>query len=456
MNKQSTVIALAAVYWLTAVAWANSEPSGNANRTFKTEEAAMQEVGRQISSQLQNNRVETVFVRHFRGPGTNELQLTNLLIQSLDKTFQIGPGGVEVEGRIRQLQGSGDGPPSGYRISVDLEGPDDSITYPGSSVDVTSEIDGHLKLKETEATRPQPPEVAGEPFEDISTQKPKVKQLIKGTRIYPHPSSPYSMELLIKDAAGEFNPRKPFVQDGVLVVNLERGETYKVRVYNDSIFESFAKLNIDGLSRFALSFDTKKRRNIDLVKKHASRDFVGYFLDGKNASSFVVGEYEESVAKRILGDAPDVGTISVAFGCTYTGPVPEYEKETKTVVRQETTTVMVPQIVQVPRVITETVPAPNQPAPFSDNRTTSNRSFGNSGNSGGQHATSGGGTVQRQRTVYEQKTVMVPRQQTRMISEQQVVGTTEGPAVNDNVHTVSRKFGLTRAVVKLRYFATKG
>lgn len=426
----------------------NLEASNSKAPKFKNQESAMQEIGRQITSQLQSNSIHTIFVRHFRGPGTNELQLTNLLIEQLDGQFEIGPGGVEIEGRVRPMQGSGDGPPAGYRISVNLEGPDDTVAFPGASVDVENDMEAHIKLSETDATRPQPPEIAGQPFEEVTTLKPAVGELIKGTRIYAHPSSPYSMEILVKNEHGEFQPRKPFVENGALVINLERGETYKVRVYNDSGYESFAKLNIDGLGRFALSQNPRQRRNIDLVKTNSSRDFVGYFLTAQRAASFVVGEYEESVAKRVLGDAPDIGTISVAFGCTYTGAIPEHEKETKTVYRQETTTVMVPQVVTVPRTITETVPVPNTgPVPVQGGRQYKTR--GNAGNSGGTRMET------RQRTVYEQKTIMVPQKKVRTIQESRVVGTTEGPAVGDNVRTVSRKFGLTRAVIKLRYFATR-
>ena len=417
--------------------------------TYKSGDEAIREVARQLTSQLRMHTVDTIFVRHFRGPGSNELHLTNLLVEILDRNFTIGPGGVEIEGRVRALDNSGAGTLEGYRISVNLEGPDDSINFPGASVDVSNDIEAHEKLSETDTPRPQPPEVAGQPFEDVTAQKPAISELIRDSRVYASPTSPYSMEILIQDENGEFSPRKPFVQDGALVINLERGETYKVRVYNDSAYESFAKLNIDGLGRFALARNQGQRRNIDLVKPNKERDFVGYYLTPQAAASFVVGEYEESVAKRLLGDAADIGTISVTFGCTYSGEVPSFEKEVKTVYRQETETVMVPKVVRVPRTITEQVPVEN------NGESGSNWKYRTTGKQGGNK--SGGGVQMRtrQRTVYEQKTVMVPQQRTRTVQENRVVGTTEGPAVGDSVKTVTRKFGLTRAVIKLRYFATQ-
>ncbi|HMO14681.1 MAG TPA: hypothetical protein PKD64_12755 [Pirellulaceae bacterium] len=405
--------------------------------TYKNEIEAVDYISRQLEQQLRSASARSIFVRHFRGPGSNELQITNLLTQSLERQFPIGPGGAEIEGRVRSLPGANDGPASGYRITVSVE-TQSGIELPGVSVDVMNDIEANMKLKESGAVRPQPPREEGRSVDPIRLQKPPISDLIVGSRIYAAPGSPYSMEILVRDPDGNFVPRQPFIEQDAIVVKLERGEVYRVRVFNDSVYEAFAFLNIDGLGRFALSHDPQQRRNIDLVKTKANRDFVGYYLTPDRAASFMVGSYEDSVAKRVLGDAPDIGTISVAFGCTWVGDnIPAFERETKQVERQITETINVPVEVVVPRTIVEQVEVPIKGA------------YGS--RAGGPPPTR---TETRTRTVMETRTEMRQEMRTRTVVENQVVGTTEGPAVGDNVRTVSRKFGLTRAVIKVRYYAT--
>ncbi len=412
---------------------------------YKSEIQAIDAMSVQLAQQLQSAQISTIFVRHFRGPGTNELQITNLLSQSLESSFSVGPGGAEIEGRVRPLPGAGDGPSSGYRITVSVQTPND-LDLPGVSVDVMNDIEANIKLQESGAVRPQPPKQPGAALEPLRVQKPPIGELIVGNRIYATPGSPYSIEILVQDQYGEFQPRRPFTEHGAIVINLEKGEIYKVRVYNESIYESFANLNIDGLGRFALSHDPRQRRNIDLIKERDSRDFVGYYITTQQAASFMVGSYEDSVAKRVLGDAPDIGTISVAFGCTWEGNnVPAFERETKQVEKVITETINVPVQVLVPRTVFEQVEVPVEvPAKGPVQKT---KGFDS-------EPVPKTRTETRQRTVMEQKTVMRQEQRTHSVVENQVVGTTDGPAVTDNVRTVSRKFGLTRAVIKVRYFAS--
>ena len=165
----------------------------------------------------------------------------------------------------------------------------------------------------------------------LAAPKPKAEpEVLGGTRLYPRPGCPYSVEILVKSSDGPYEPRKIGIgKDGLPKVELKRGELYGVRVYNDTDFEAGVTLKIDGLSRFALSDDKKKYRNsFDLVLKGVPRDLEGYHRDDKKVYKFLVGSFENSIAKKYLSN-PDNGDIMVMFRAAWKKgtPKPEDEKD---------------------------------------------------------------------------------------------------------------------------------
>jgi hypothetical protein len=157
-----------------------------------------------------------------------------------------------------------------------------------------------------------------------SYDNPKVYKT--GTRISAGPNSPYAIEILVAK-----KPCDVHDNDGLAYIKLDRGDTYAVRLINDSPYEAAVRLSIDGLSMFTFSEirqpdylagnapNPKKGQplyNVVLVPKKGKVDIVGWHRNNKVSDQFLITEYAKSAAASIYHKT-GIGTITATFAAAW-------------------------------------------------------------------------------------------------------------------------------------------
>lgn len=139
--------------------------------------------------------------------------------------------------------------------------------------------------------------------------------VIDGTQLRSQGSSPYAVELLVSDRA-----RLPHRQgDGSAVIPIDRGETYTIRLSNDSDTPAAAALTIDGRSIF--TYSRVGEFGHFLVPARSAIVIRGWFRDRETSEAFVVEPAPEFEAYRDnRWPSPpwgDVGRMVVTFAPTW-------------------------------------------------------------------------------------------------------------------------------------------
>ncbi len=297
-----------AVILLLFPRFARAEPVSASNRT-----EAAKKVAQVVHSIL---REREVFVRDFRTPAGSDVGLSLAVGEELKKLgYQVQAGAKnELDGRLVRMPAEQAEPLNGFSVRASL------LLSSGAErrfeVAVWDHDDGHITIGETGEVAPPPPAVR--PANEWKNYPPLVQQpTIKGTRILPSPSSPYAVEILVETSPGKYEAREPKLVGGLVCVRLKRGEVYAVKLENGSPFEAAAQTRIDGLSRFALADDKSLRGGTDLVASRSERNIKGFYRDGKQVDSFLVGEYSKSVAAKSLPEPKEMGTITVSFAAAW-------------------------------------------------------------------------------------------------------------------------------------------
>jgi hypothetical protein len=142
----------------------------------------------------------------------------------------------------------------------------------------------------------------------------------QGGQIRAAGDSPYALETLIKrgsdEAPGPIDEElsaggKPFVAIG-------KGETFAVRLVNDSPLEAAVNLTIDGVSVFAFSEEATAEA-LWIVPAKSSVLVRGWHINSATAHEFkVVDTFADTAAAR-LGQTPSaqIGLISAAFSAAW-------------------------------------------------------------------------------------------------------------------------------------------
>ena len=141
---------------------------------------------------------------------------------------------------------------------------------------------------------------------------PKVH--LAGTRICARPGSPYAIEVLVEEN-GRFRPRAATSDDGMAFVKIRRGETYAIKLINDSPFDAAVILTIDGLNVFA--FSANKNYSLWVVPKKQTLTVPGWHRTNAKADSFLVTEYAKSAVAEALPSSASVGTITASFAAAW-------------------------------------------------------------------------------------------------------------------------------------------
>lgn len=152
----------------------------------------------------------------------------------------------------------------------------------------------------------------------------KPKTAIEGGRVSAADDSRLAIEILV-----DGQPRSAREEDGLAFVKIDRGETYKVRLINDSEQEMAVTLAIDGLSMYAFSElrqnegprKGEPRYRFVFVKPHKSVTIDGWHKTNEESLSFLVTSYPESAAASVNQTA-DLGTITATYRAAWAKDAP--------------------------------------------------------------------------------------------------------------------------------------
>jgi len=131
--------------------------------------------------------------------------------------------------------------------------------------------------------------------------------------------SPYGLELIVEGV-----PRGASDREGLAYAEIRRGETYAVRLINDSDLETAVQLKIDGLSMYAFSelrvLDGPRlgdpRYTAVILAPHKSLVIPGWHVTNEKSDTFQVMEYAKSAAGG-LNQTSGVGTITASFQASW-------------------------------------------------------------------------------------------------------------------------------------------
>ncbi len=150
---------------------------------------------------------------------------------------------------------------------------------------------------------------------ELRKQLTDPKPSIKSTVIRSRPDSPCGIELIVND-----QPREAIEKEGLAYVGITRGETYGVRLYNDSDQEMAVSLKIDGLSMYAFSElrytegprSGEPRYTTVIIAPHKAVTIPGWHVTNEKSDKFLVMEYAKSAAGG-LNHTANLGTITASF-----------------------------------------------------------------------------------------------------------------------------------------------
>ena len=135
---------------------------------------------------------------------------------------------------------------------------------------------------------------------------------VKDNKLAVTPSSPYSIQVLVKQRSGYVTRSISPDSKGRPFVELQSNDLYAVRLINDSAHTAAVDLRVDGVSSFAFS-DTKSEFWIIAPKSHV--DIIGWHKNNSTTTEFkVVDDFADSAAAKLhLKPSASIGLITAAF-----------------------------------------------------------------------------------------------------------------------------------------------
>jgi hypothetical protein len=145
------------------------------------------------------------------------------------------------------------------------------------------------------------------------------KATFAASRVSAGPGGKFAVEVLV-----DGRPRPARDDDGLAYVNVEKGETYAVRLINDSDLDVAVRLTVDGLSLFAFSEHRHEEGphkgeplySVVLIPAHQSLVVRGWHRTNEVSDAFLVTDYPKSAAAlaRLKGN---LGTITATFAAAW-------------------------------------------------------------------------------------------------------------------------------------------
>jgi hypothetical protein len=163
--------------------------------------------------------------------------------------------------------------------------------------------------------------------QELRKQYVDPKPALAGTLIRSRAGSPYAIEILVGGKV-----RRAETRDGLPFVGIKRGESYELRLINESAHEAAVQLRIDGLSMFAFSKLRQPAKLADgranprrgeprysvvivpakMKGKPGTAVIPGWHITNKDTDRFTVTAYARSAAAE-LKQTTGIGTITATF-----------------------------------------------------------------------------------------------------------------------------------------------
>ena len=169
----------------------------------------------------------------------------------------------------------------------------------------------------TASLSPSEPELLREKTLFTSIQAPTVQ--VKEERVQATPASLYAVEVWVypdevepgrNPATYAYKPRKVTNDDGLAVVDLQKGENYAVKLINRSKLDAAVTLTIDGMDSLGLA---KAKPDFWVIPAGKSGMIYGWYKSVTSIETFRVTGYAKSVAKEMNIKPGKTGVITAAF-----------------------------------------------------------------------------------------------------------------------------------------------
>lgn len=136
---------------------------------------------------------------------------------------------------------------------------------------------------------------------------------IQGTQVAASATSTYRVELLVEGPQGLVPPAVEN-DEGLAFVDIGIGQSYVVRVHNNSPFDAAVRLTIDGLNCFEFSQNAQFRKlGMWIVRANSTLDIRGWYIDRGLRQKFTIVPTENSAASELGADQSLVGTVTCQF-----------------------------------------------------------------------------------------------------------------------------------------------
>ncbi len=257
---------------------------------------------------------KSIVLETFKGPNqTISARVAQLLRKEFeDEDYNIVPGGAyTVGGRFRT--GSRDGT-SVARFNVELLNRDGTRMQEFQQ-EVTDLRDGITLLSPTfDASRKEGEAAAtqGEIRDIIKDAVESPQVIATGSVIKASPSSPYAIEIMVKDPQG-FVPAPADATGGIAQCDVKVEQEFGIRIRNNTSDWVGAQITLDGINMYAFSQNAAwKSLGYMCIPPNSSPIIKGWHENGDDSLLFKVTDYGSSAAAQ-LGVVEGVGTITVTF-----------------------------------------------------------------------------------------------------------------------------------------------
>lgn len=182
-----------------------------------------------------------------------------------------------------------------------------------------------------------PPETLDDKREDLIVRgidelRTKPQWVIDGTAVYAGADKRYGVEFLVRGPDGQYKGRAPRADDGDLLIELKKGESFRIRLLNRSKLEAGARVTVDGLSVFSFGpFAKLEQKPRWIVAAGKAGTVAGWPSGDGKSREFVVTDYAGSAAAELGGTGAKLGVLTVEFAAAWPkgGPVPADEPDLK-------------------------------------------------------------------------------------------------------------------------------
>jgi hypothetical protein len=300
-------------------------PAARANPEMRKELA---EVAKSLKQLLDGQNEDSIAVGQFQGPanlptsaGPGIAQILSEELQKLGKTVKPRAK-YGVRGEYRATEVPSEDEPRIKLMAIKIKGTVEDefgkvITDFSFERTIKSE-NAFVSLLGTPVDLPPrlTPEKRSQRLRD-SLSKPRTR--LQGARVSVGEDAQYAVELWVNG-----KPRAAKEDEGLAFVKIDRGESYAVRLINDSDREAGVRLSIDGLNVFEFSELRHKEGDkkgeplysVWLVPPKSSILIKGWHRNNEVSDSFLVTEYAKSAAASLNAKA-NVGTITASFSAAW-------------------------------------------------------------------------------------------------------------------------------------------